>query len=135
MARIIGRPMVLYLLHIEPPYKHAGHYLGITRADRIAERLAEHGRGQGSSLTAAALHAGCSLRLVRLWQGASYEEERRRKHAGHLPLYCPVCAGSLPDVECWSYPPVSAASKCVPKFHAIAWPQLPPTPASAKQPP
>ena len=118
---------VLYLLHLSPPYKHAGHYLGITRYDRLAARLREHGHGTGSRLTSAACANGSTLILARLWRGADYEQERRRKHAGHLSDYCPICKGSLPEPECWTYPAVRAASRSRVGDQAPAWQPYPNT--------
>jgi hypothetical protein len=34
--------MSLYLLHIEPRYRHAGHYLGFCQAERVDRRVNEH---------------------------------------------------------------------------------------------
>lgn len=68
----------LYLLHLEPPYKHARHYLGW--AVDIEARLAEHRSGSsGVRLVEAAVRAGCNLELVRTWPNASRDDERRLK--------------------------------------------------------
>ena len=34
--------MSLYLLHIEPRYKHAGHYLGFCESDHVDRRVNQH---------------------------------------------------------------------------------------------
>ena len=50
--------MSLYLLHIEPRYRHAGHYLGFTPDLRVNRRAMEHIDGvrhKASPLVLAAL--------------------------------------------------------------------------------
>jgi predicted GIY-YIG superfamily endonuclease len=44
----------VYVLHFEPAYKHARHYVGWTEGD-VVERLAVHLQGRGSPLIRAAL--------------------------------------------------------------------------------
>ena len=34
--------MSLYLLHIEPRYRHAGHYLGFCESDNVDRRVNQH---------------------------------------------------------------------------------------------
>jgi hypothetical protein len=81
----------VYLLHIEPPYKHAGHYIGVTRKGReIATRWIEHMDKHGSVLTRHARRAGCQLILSRIWLNAEFAMEKRLKGRGVAPL-CPIC--------------------------------------------
>jgi len=87
--------MSLYLLHLEPRYKHAGHYLGFTPDLRVNRRAMEHidgVRGKASPLILAALHAGCTVTIARRWEGAQYDKkaERAKKSRGHARL-CPLC--------------------------------------------
>jgi predicted GIY-YIG superfamily endonuclease len=113
-----------YLIHIWPPpadpahpwpgYRHACHYLGSTTD--LPRRWSEHlaggydpathkNNGPGSRLLAAALYAGCTVELVRVWYGSQARrleqrlKQRRKPDAGSLragaarslkPL-CPVC--------------------------------------------
>jgi len=80
---------VNYLLHLTPPYRHAGHYLGF--ADDLPRRLRKQARGKGARLVAVALAAGCTFELVWLRLG-SRDDERRRKNLKAAPrLLCPVC--------------------------------------------
>jgi hypothetical protein len=110
-----------YLGHIWPPpgqgwagYRHAQHYLGFTTnlPTRWPAHLAggydpatHHNNGNGSRLLAAALHAGCTVELVRVWYGTQARtleqrlKQRRRPDTDSLragaarslkPL-CPVC--------------------------------------------
>lgn len=86
----------LYLLHLEPGYRHARHYLGWS--GDIAHRLEQHqsGGNHASPLIRAALAAGSKVQLVRLWPKADRHLERRLKRQGGLSRHCPVyrAAGS-----------------------------------------
>jgi hypothetical protein len=87
--------MSLYLLHLEPRYKHAGHYLGFTPELRVERRAREHMDGvehKASPLVLAALKAGCTVVISRRWEGAQYDRkaERAKKSRGHARL-CPLC--------------------------------------------
>jgi predicted GIY-YIG superfamily endonuclease len=78
-----------YLLHFEGPYKHARHYLGWS--EDILARFERHVRGNGSPLVKAAFAEGCAIRLVRVWPGATRDDERRLKRRKNSPRLCPVC--------------------------------------------
>jgi predicted GIY-YIG superfamily endonuclease len=81
----------VYLLHIDPPFKHARHYLGVTRNGRpVSQRLAEHNEGRGARLTRAARKAGSTLTLARVWLNADFASERKMKKRSLAPL-CPIC--------------------------------------------
>jgi hypothetical protein len=101
-----------YLAHIHPAYRHAQHYLGFTTnlparwRDHLAggyDPTTHRNNGNGSRLLAAALHAGCTVELARVWYGSQARtlEQRlkQRRKPGSLragaarslrPL-CPVC--------------------------------------------
>ena len=92
MARIV------YPLHFEPRFKHASHYIGVTRSD-LASRWLAHMRGQGAVLTRYARKAGCRLILARVWKRnvpASFEQ--RLKAMGGASRLCPVCKRRLASV-------------------------------------
>lgn len=81
----------LYLLHFDPPYRHAGHYLGF--ALDVERRVREHLRSgpRSSPLVRAALAAGSVVTLARTWEGGDRTLERRLKRwNGHARL-CPLC--------------------------------------------
>jgi predicted GIY-YIG superfamily endonuclease len=90
-----------YLVEISPPFRHASHYAGLT-AD-LPRRWAEHLAGNGSRLLAAALDAGCTIKLVRVWYGTQARQleqrlKQRRKPtstrcgaARTLKPLCPLC--------------------------------------------
>ncbi len=80
--------MVIYLLHIHPPYKHARHYLGITQD--LDARLRLHQDGQGARLTQVCIENGHKLELVRTWDG-SRNDERRLKNQENGQNLGPLC--------------------------------------------
>jgi hypothetical protein len=86
--------MSLYLLHIEPRYKHAGHYLGFCESDNVDRRVNQHlaAGSKASPLVLAALMSGCTVTLARKWEGPQYDRkaERAKKARGHARL-CPLC--------------------------------------------
>jgi predicted GIY-YIG superfamily endonuclease len=85
----------IYLLHFEPAYKHASHYLGWT--EDIDARIDRHQRGQGSPLVAAAVAAGCAINLARTWEG-DRKLERKLKNRKNTPRQlCPICRGKVND--------------------------------------
>ena len=89
----------LYLIHIEPRYRHAGHYLGICRNGRdVAERFKEHCRGAGAVLTQHARRAGCDLHLARVWFDCEFAQERKLKGRSLKPL-CPMCNAATHDLN------------------------------------
>lgn len=82
----------VYLIHLDPPYRHARHYLGWTT--NLNARLARHvGEGEkdgrGSRLVEVAVAAGSRVVVARTWAG-SRRDERRIKGRG-LSEYCPMC--------------------------------------------
>jgi predicted GIY-YIG superfamily endonuclease len=89
--------MKIYLLHIQPAYRHAQHYLGI--ADDLEARLALHRAGQSARLTQVVVEAGRKLVLVRTWDGER-TDERRLKNQPNSPRLCPVCNPRLKGEAC-----------------------------------
>ena len=79
--------IVSYLLHLDPPYRHAGHYLGST--PDLERRLSEHGGPHGSPLLIAQKRAGGSWHLVRTWVGTRNKESELKSNNGKR--YCPEC--------------------------------------------
>lgn len=81
----------VYLLHFDPPYRHAAHYTGSTRRGRVMERWLEHWRGQGGRLCAIARAAGVRLRMARVWCDvpASFERSLKKRHGAWR--FCPIC--------------------------------------------
>jgi hypothetical protein len=89
--------MSLYLLHIEPRYRHAGHYLGFTSDRTVDRRVNEHLAGgcKASPLIVAALLAGRAVTLARRWEGPQFDRafERKLKSLGgkSRAQRCPFC--------------------------------------------
>lgn len=83
----------LYLLHLEPAYWHAGHYLGWAGSIRSRLRVHLTGAAHSSPLLRAQLAAGGSLVLARTWAGETrtLESTLKRRHYG--PRLCPICRG------------------------------------------
>ena len=79
---------MVYLLHLDTRYKHAGHYLGST-CDPEA-RLALHAAGRGARLLHVVQAAGITWRLARTWPGGKAKERQLKKQRG-ASRYCPIC--------------------------------------------
>lgn len=82
----------VYLLHFDPPYRHARHYIGWALSP--ARRFEEHRSGNGSPLVKAAVQAGCEVRLVRTWDAVDRHFERRLKNQKNSSRFCPLCKES-----------------------------------------
>jgi predicted GIY-YIG superfamily endonuclease len=78
----------VYLLHFEPAYRHARHYVGW--ASDVDARVALHRRGHGSPLIAAAVAAGVEITLAATFDGSRHLE-RRLKRWHKTGQFCPVC--------------------------------------------
>ncbi|WP_327591350.1 hypothetical protein OHA25_60470 (plasmid) [Nonomuraea sp. NBC_00507] len=79
---------VVYLLHFDQAYRHAGHYTGWT--SDLRARLADHAAGRGSRLLAVVRAAGIGWRLARTWPGGR-DRERALKRQGGASRRCPLC--------------------------------------------
>jgi predicted GIY-YIG superfamily endonuclease len=79
----------VYVLHFDPPYRHAGHYIGWTAGD-VDARIATHLQGAGSPLVRAAVSAGVTVELVAAYPG-SRALERRLKRWHKTTQFCPTC--------------------------------------------
>lgn len=86
----------LFLLHFDPPYRHAGHYLGYAKGTgRVATYARAVAAGKVTQfphpLVEAAYAQGSVLRIVAVFHGASRDERRRMRANGSLSRFCPVC--------------------------------------------
>jgi hypothetical protein len=79
----------VYVLHFEPAYRHACHYVGWT-AGEVTARVAMHVQGCGSPLIRAAIAAGVDVELVATYPG-SRGLERRLKRWHKTSQFCPAC--------------------------------------------
>jgi len=91
--------VIVYLIHLERPYKHARHYLGKSR--HLAKRMAHHRAGTGAHFLAVCNGAGIEYKVVRTWDDDGNGLERRLKNQKNSPRLCPICRGecSYKDVE------------------------------------
>ncbi len=83
----------VYLLHFEPAYKHAQHYLGWS--NNIGKRVREHLNPVGyraSPLVRAAILNGSEVTLVRVWLHAHQDTEKKLKNQHSPKRLCPVCS-------------------------------------------
>lgn len=80
----------VYLLHFDPPFRHAGHYVGYTSRDDVGERFAEHASGRGARMVKFAVAAGCQIKLARIWRDVPRKHELKIKGRSVRPL-CPLC--------------------------------------------
>ena len=83
-----GQAGTVYVLHFEPAYRHARHYVGWARD--VDARVAEHLAGAGSPLVRAAVAAGVRVELVAELPG-SRQLERRLKRWHKTGQFCPRC--------------------------------------------
>ncbi len=83
-------PGTVYVLHFEPAYKHARHYIGWTAGDDVTTRLNVHLQGRGSPLVRAAVQAGVDVQLAATYQGTRYLE-RRLKRWHKTGQFCAIC--------------------------------------------
>jgi predicted GIY-YIG superfamily endonuclease len=77
------------VLHFEPAYKHAQHYIGWTEGD-VTQRIAVHLQGRGSPLIRAAVAAGVDVQLAATYEGTRYLE-RRLKSWHNTGRFCAIC--------------------------------------------
>jgi predicted GIY-YIG superfamily endonuclease len=84
-------PGLVYLLHFDRRYRHAGHYTGWTESSgSLTARLARHASGDGARLLAVVHEAGISWQVARTWPG-SRARERQLKRQGGAARHCPLC--------------------------------------------
>ena len=84
-----GQPGVVYVLHFQPAYRHARHYIGWSAGDPYT-RLQTHLDGQGSPLIRAAVGAGVEIQLAATYPGSRLLE-RRLKRWHKTGQFCPTC--------------------------------------------
>jgi hypothetical protein len=107
--------MTVYLLHLDQPLPRgvnrkgkalqANHYMGW--AENLAGRIREHQNtmwdppeeegkpgtkyGHGANFIGVANHKNICWRIVRTWDGADRNFERRLKNNKNSPRLCPIC--------------------------------------------
>jgi hypothetical protein len=83
-------PGTVYVLHFEPGYKHARHYVGWTEDDDVTARVEVHLQGRESPLIRAAVAAGVEVQLAATYPGTRYLE-RRLKRWHKTGQFCAIC--------------------------------------------
>lgn len=85
----------LYLLHFDPPYKHARHYLGyavgLGRGRKYASDQADGLAIGAHELVMAAQWGGCEITVADVLYGEGRDTQRRMRRNGSLSRFCPVC--------------------------------------------
>lgn len=82
----------VYVLHFDPPFRHAEHYIGFTEHPDVATRIHEHLKTKGGSpLVRAAVAAGCRIEIAHVFVGADRKFERRIKNRADVSRWCRLC--------------------------------------------
>ena len=81
--------MAVYVLHFDPPYKQAKHYIGYTRIGK--RRIERHIAGHGSPLIRAAVAAGCTIIIAHWYRDGTRAFERQLKNKKSTPRWCDCC--------------------------------------------
>ena len=85
---------IVYIIHLDNPLSHAGHYIGYT--DNLPARIQRHASGRGSPMLHAATVAGITWRVVRVLRGDKVlERELKSRHGARV--FCPVCCSDPVD--------------------------------------
>lgn len=96
--------MTVYVLHFDPPFRHARHYVGYTPEATAERRVQEHldCSAKGSPLVKAALNVGCKVTLAHEFPGAGRDFERWLKTRRDTAKWCGCCGQNsrpLPRAE------------------------------------
>lgn len=84
--------MAVYLLHLDSPLAHAGHYIGFcSSAANVTRRLAHHRSGNGARFTQVCNERGIGYEIARIWKDGTREFERRLKQYKKTRRFCPLC--------------------------------------------
>ncbi len=82
---------LVYLLHLNKPYRHAKHYIGYVEKEKdLQKRLDRHRSGKGARLLQVVLAAGIDFEVSRIWHDKDRAFERSQKQRGHSRK-CPIC--------------------------------------------
>lgn len=89
-------PVLVYVLHVEPPCGHGAHYVGSVARHRLRRRLLAHANGYGAAATRSAVRAGARLYLVLLLPAENRRLETLLLHRPDIETACSWCNGRLP---------------------------------------
>lgn len=85
---------MVYLIHFEKKYFHAQHYIGFVYND-LDKRIKRHKRNRGAKLLKALNKANIKWHVVRVWDDADKEFERKLKNKKNSKTLCPLCNQKL----------------------------------------
>jgi hypothetical protein len=84
--------VAVYILHFDKPFHHSRHYVGWAKEPTAETRINHHHNGtSGVRYIEAALAAGVTFRVARIWPDASRNFERQLKNTHSTADYCPIC--------------------------------------------
>jgi predicted GIY-YIG superfamily endonuclease len=81
----------VYVLHFDPPFQHAAHYIGFTEHEDVATRLGEHVSGRGSPLVKAAVRAGSRVEIAHVFVNGTRTFDRSLKNRADVCRWCRCC--------------------------------------------
>lgn len=88
----------LYLLHFDPPYRHARHYLGYaigTGRGRDYAKAQARGHAIGAhELVQAAQADQVSIHVADVLVGAGRATQRAMRSSHNLARHCPICSNA-----------------------------------------
>ena len=92
---------LVYLVHLQPAYRHARHYLGFAERSGLPKRLREHATSDhaGARLLRVALAAGGDFELTRLWVGSRKLERQLKQRKATPRLLCPACPNPIRQAD------------------------------------
>lgn len=94
---------MIYLIHIDPPIGRSRHYLGWCNDTRLKDRLREHARGHGATLTREAVRRKSKLWLTRTFPDGNVMLERAMKTRGDYRRLCPLCCPMFAHLKNGAY--------------------------------
>jgi hypothetical protein len=106
----------IYVLHFEPAFGHARHYIGFTTDPEPDRRVREHlsCSAKGNPLVKAAVKSGSSVTLAHVFSGSGIDRnfERSLKNRADTARWCPCCGNDSR--------PIPSPSRRRPAFAALA---------------
>ena len=88
-----GSDGITFLVHIDPPYRHARHYFGWASSPAAAQdaiRRLTTGRS-AVRLLKAAYDSGSKFRITRTWHSTTIMGVTRMRQQGNARKYCKEC--------------------------------------------
>jgi predicted GIY-YIG superfamily endonuclease len=86
-AQTVEVRKMVYILEIDPPYRHCKYYVGYTSRRNLDVRIAEHGTSKGARLLLACRLAGHGFHLVAYLSPGRKCDERKIKSRKSTPRF------------------------------------------------